>query len=79
MDEATSALDTESERRIQEALEGLRRGRTMIVVTHRLSTLENVDYVGVVNNGQIAEFDKRSELLRRKGEFARLMKLQSFH
>lgn len=76
LDEATSALDTESERLIQDALETLQKRCTSIVVAHRLSTIENADCIMVVEQGQIIEKGKHSELLERGGHYAQLHALQ---
>ncbi|KAL3723216.1 hypothetical protein ACJRO7_035403 [Eucalyptus globulus] len=67
LDEATSALDMESERIVQEALEKVAVGRTTIVVTHRLSTIQNADVIAVVQNGQVMESGSHQELIRFKG------------
>jgi subfamily B ATP-binding cassette protein MsbA len=76
LDEATSALDTESERAVQAALEGLMRGRTTIVVAHRLSTIERCDRIVVLAEGRIVESGSHSELLQRAGMYAGLHRLQ---
>ena len=55
LDEATGALDVESEREVQKSIDSLRGTITVIVIAHRLSTIRNVDYIYVLNNGQVAE------------------------
>ncbi|MBR2710351.1 ABC transporter ATP-binding protein [Candidatus Saccharibacteria bacterium] len=77
LDEATSALDSESEAAIQEALVNLMRGRTSIVVAHRLSTIAGLDEIVVLNDGKIVEQGSHKELLARGGEYAKLWSRQS--
>jgi len=76
LDEATSALDTESERRIQAALGLLMRGRTTLVIAHRLSTVEKADLIVVMRDGAIVETGTHSELLARGGYYSSLHKMQ---
>ena len=76
LDEATSALDTESERRVQAALARLMRGRTTLVVAHRLSTVERADRIVVMREGGIVETGTHAELLARGGYYASLYKMQ---
>lgn len=76
LDEATSALDTESERKIQAALEVLLKGRTSIVIAHRLSTIENADSIIVMDQGRILEQGTHQQLLEKEGAYASLHKLQ---
>ncbi len=77
LDEATSALDSESEKLIQSALAKLMKGRTSIVVAHRLSTIQKMDRIVVLDSGQIAEQGTHSELLEKNGIYARLWSHQS--
>lgn len=76
LDEATSSVDTETERRIQAALDVLVRNRTTIAIAHRLSTLKNADKIMVVENGQIVEFGAPVELLRQRGRYYDFVKTQ---
>ncbi|XP_042488559.1 ABC transporter B family member 19 [Macadamia integrifolia] len=80
LDEATSALDAESECVLQEALERLMRGRTTVLVAHRLSTIRGVDSIGVVQDGRIVEQGSHTELVSRAdGAYSRLLQLQHHH
>lgn len=76
LDEATSALDSESEACIQQALQELMRGKTVIAIAHRLSTLRMMDRIIVLNKGKIAEDGTHDELLEKKGIYARLWESQ---
>ncbi|XP_005320479.2 ATP-binding cassette sub-family B member 10, mitochondrial [Ictidomys tridecemlineatus] len=79
LDEATSALDAENEHLVQEALDRLMEGRTVLVIAHRLSTIKNADVVAVLDRGKITEHGKHEELLSRPdGMYRRLMSKQSF-
>lgn len=77
LDEATSALDSESEALIQEALANLMRGRTSIVVAHRLSTIAGLDEIVVLSDGKIMEQGSHHNLLETNGEYAKLWSRQS--
>jgi ATP-binding cassette, subfamily B, bacterial MsbA len=76
LDEATSALDSESERHVQRALNALIRGRTTLVIAHRLSTVQGADLICVLDRGQIVETGRHPELLARGGLYARLYVMQ---
>lgn len=77
LDEATSALDSETEVAIQRSFEELAQGRTTIAIAHRLSTLRNMDRIVVISHGKMIEQGTHTALLRRKGEYARLWRMQS--
>ncbi|MFA5986090.1 MAG: ABC transporter ATP-binding protein [Parcubacteria group bacterium] len=76
LDEATSALDSESEKYIQDAMEEVMRGRTTIVIAHRLSTVRKADMILVVDNGRIIERGDHNELIRHGGVYKKLHELQ---
>jgi subfamily B ATP-binding cassette protein MsbA len=76
LDEATSALDTESERQIQDALKVLMRGRTTLVIAHRLSTVMDADVIHVFDQGRVVESGSHADLLSRGGLYARLHAMQ---
>lgn len=77
LDEATSALDSESEKLIQDALQKLTKGRTTIVVAHRLSTIQTMDRIVVLENGSVTEQGSHKELLAQNGHYATLWNHQS--
>ena len=77
LDEATAAMDTDTERQIQEAINILVKGRTTIVIAHRLSTLKECNYLFAIENGEIAESGDHVDLIKQKGIYYKLYKLQS--
>jgi ATP-binding cassette subfamily B multidrug efflux pump len=77
LDEATSALDSEVEAAIQEQLDGLMKGRTVIAIAHRLSTISRMDRLVVLDEGHMVEEGKHAELLAAGGLYARLWRRQS--
>ena len=72
LDDATSALDTESEKLVQEAFDRVRKGRTSIIIAHRLSTVYSADCIAVVQDGEVVELGTHSQLVARKGTYYRL-------
>lgn len=79
LDEATAALDSESEKLVQEAIDHLARGRTTIVIAHRLHTIMHADSILVVEAGEIVEQGRHDDLLRRGGRYASFFRLQQRH
>ncbi len=77
LDEATSNLDSESEKQVQEALDNLMSGRTTIVIAHRLSTVQHADLIVVLKEGRVVESGNHKTLLQIKGEYERLVGMQS--
>lgn len=76
LDEATSALDSVTEQRIQHALDTLARGRTCILIAHRLSTVQGADRIAVIDGARICEQGTPAELIARDGEYAALCRAQ---
>ncbi len=76
LDEATSALDTESERKVQNALQELMKDRTTLVIAHRLSTVVDADLIYVIDKGQVAEQGTHSQLIQQDGIYAKLYAMQ---
>ena len=77
LDEATSSLDSESEQLVQQALDGLMRGRTSVIIAHRLSTVRRADRIYVIDSGQVIETGTHAELLARDGgKYRTLVELQ---
>jgi subfamily B ATP-binding cassette protein MsbA len=77
LDEATSALDSESEQLVQIALEKMMQNRTSLVIAHRLSTIQKADSIVVLKKGKIVEQGKHHELLAKKGEYFKLVTMQT--
>uniref|UniRef100_A0A669R657 ATP binding cassette subfamily B member 4 n=1 Tax=Phasianus colchicus TaxID=9054 RepID=A0A669R657_PHACC len=77
LDEATSALDTESESVVQAALDKIRKGRTILVIAHRLSTVRNADLIAAFENGVITEQGTHDELMEQKGVYYKLINMQT--
>ena len=77
LDEATSALDTGSELLVQEAIHNLMRGRTVLVIAHRLSTLSEMDRILVFDKGHIIEDGSHEQLLKMHGHYAKMWHMQA--
>ena len=76
LDEATSALDTESEKKVQTAIESLMKDRTALIIAHRLSTVQKADKIIVIENGKVAETGSHESLFKKNGIYKRLYDLQ---
>jgi subfamily B ATP-binding cassette protein MsbA len=76
MDEATSSLDNESEAMVQEALNKLMEGRTVVVIAHRLSTVRHADHIYVLDHGQVLESGNHNQLISADATYARLIRAQ---
>ncbi len=76
LDEATSSVDSETEKMIQDAIGKMMKGRTAIIIAHRLATIQNADRIIVLDKGEIKEMGKHDELLALGGYYARLHKMQ---
>jgi ABC-type multidrug transport system fused ATPase/permease subunit len=79
LDEATSAVDTQTESEIQDALSELMKGRTSIVIAHRLSTVRNADVIAVIDDGEVRETGKHDELIAFSGMYRDLYETQFKH
>jgi ABC-type multidrug transport system fused ATPase/permease subunit len=79
LDEATSALDSESEKLVQQALTKLMKGRTALVIAHRLSTVQHADEIIVMNDGEIVERGTHDELFKQGGAYRKLVELQGLN
>lgn len=76
LDEATASIDTETELKIQEALQVLLEGRTSFMVTHRLSTIRNANHIAVLDQGQIQESGNHEQLMKKHGIYRGLVEAQ---
>jgi len=76
LDEATSSVDTETELLIQQALDKLMKGRTVIIIAHRLSTIRNADLIVVLEGSHIVEQGTHRELMKENGLYKRLVEVQ---
>ncbi|WP_312066996.1 ATP-binding cassette domain-containing protein, partial [Exiguobacterium sp.] len=79
LDEATSSIDTETEEKVQVALERMREGRTTIAIAHRLSTIQDADLILVLHQGEVIEQGNHQELIAQDGLYKKMYQLQSGH
>ena len=79
LDEATANVDSYSERILQQGIRNLIKGRTTVVIAHRLSTVREADHIIVVDKGRIVEEGSHAELLERRGLYARLYEMTYAH
>ena len=77
LDEATASVDADNEHFIQEAISELCRGKTLIVIAHRLNTIRNADRILVIRNGRLAESGTHDELMAKDGEYAAMTRRQT--
>ncbi len=77
IDEATASLDVDNETEIQEAISHLVEGKTVLVIAHRMRTVENADKIIVLDGGVVAEGGNHDELMKKNGIYAMLVKLQT--
>ena len=76
LDEATSSVDTRLEKRLQDAMQNVMKGRTSFVIAHRLSTIKNADLILVIKDGYLIEQGKHEELLAQNGFYSQLYNAQ---
>ena len=76
LDEATSSVDTRLEKRLQDAMQNVMKGRTSFVIAHRLSTIKNADLILVIKDGYLVEQGKHEELLAQNGFYSQLYNAQ---
>ena len=76
LDESTASVDADNETKLQEALSGLIKNKTVLVIAHRLRTVEQADHIAVINQGKLVEEGKAEELIKKKGLFYKLWSLQ---
>src|SRR3990167_8856196 len=76
LDEPTAALDAESEKKVQEGIKKLIKGKTTIIIAHRFSTVRSADKIVVLDEGRVAEYGNHEELMRKKGIYYRFYTLQ---